>query len=118
MYRKMRSSRVLRSAEKRATAIGSIGPDVDLGNGLSLENFAKTISDVRASLVAYHKALARSDAAANAFEASEKALRDLSVRMLAGIAAKFGKDSVEYSNAGGVRTSDRKRPSRKKNVAA
>jgi hypothetical protein len=30
--------------------------------------------------------------------------------MLAGVASKYGKDSVEYEKAGGVRKSERKRP--------
>jgi hypothetical protein len=32
--------------------------------------------------------------------------------MLAGVAAKYGKDSDEYEKAGGVRKSERKRPTR------
>ena len=43
----------------------------------------------------------------------EKALADLSERMLGGVASKFGKNSSEYEMAGGVRKSDRKRPVRK-----
>jgi hypothetical protein len=32
--------------------------------------------------------------------------------MLAGVLTKFGKDSLEYEKAGGVRKSKRKRPTR------
>ena len=34
-----------------------------------------------------------------------------------GIGAEFGKDSYEYERAGGVRTSDRKRPTRRAAIA-
>lgn len=37
----------------------------------------------------------------------------IALRMLAGIGARFGKDSSEYEQAGGVRKSDRKFPPRK-----
>jgi len=38
---------------------------------------------------------------------------ELSEDMLLAVAAKFGKDSPEYEMAGGVRRSERKRPTRK-----
>ena len=50
--------------------------------------------------------------------AAEKAIRDLSERMLAGVASKYGKDSSEYEMAGGTRKSERKRPTRKTPPAA
>jgi hypothetical protein len=40
---------------------------------------------------------------------AEKTLRDMSERMLTGVATKYGKDSDEYEKAGGVRKRDRKR---------
>jgi hypothetical protein len=43
----------------------------------------------------------------------EKEIRVLSERMLIAMAAKYGKDSYEYEMAGGMRKSDRKRPTRK-----
>ena len=44
-----------------------------------------------------------------AFDDAEKLLADLSSRVLAAVAAKYGRDSVEYTQAGGVRMRDRKR---------
>ena len=41
-------------------------------------------------------------------------LDELTTRMLAGVAAKYGKDSREYEQAGGTRTSERKTPLRLK----
>ena len=49
------------------------------------------------------------DAALVALEQSESELADLSERMLKGVASEFGRDSVEYEKAGGVRKSKIKR---------
>ena len=54
------------------------------------------------------------DEKANKLAASEKTLQDLSERVLAGVAARFGKDSNEYEKVGGVRKSERKRPPSRK----
>lgn len=42
----------------------------------------------------------------------------MSERMLAGVAARYGKDSSQYEQAGGVRKSERKRPTRKTKTLA
>jgi len=52
--------------------------------------------------------LSQSDEAKNQFEAAERLVRDMSERMLAGVAARFGKDSDAYEKAGGTRKSERK----------
>ncbi|MBI4613447.1 MAG: hypothetical protein HY720_07520 [Planctomycetes bacterium] len=111
-------SKVLRQADTRAAAMGSLGSTVDLGKNLSPEKYMAAIADLRAKLSAYNETLSHADAAKNAFHASERVVQDLSERMLAGVAATFGKDSVEYEKAGGVRKSERKRPSRSKTIVA
>lgn len=65
-------------------------------------------------LDAYNTLLSQTDGALNAFVVAEKGLKDLSERMLSGVAVKFGKDSAPYKMAGGVRKSERNRPVRKK----
>jgi hypothetical protein len=49
---------------------------------------------------------------------AEKRLQDLSERVLAGVAAKYGKNSNQYEKVGGVRKADRKRPAPRKPAAA
>jgi hypothetical protein len=44
----------------------------------------------------------------NEIGAEERKLEDLNSRMLAGILARFGRDSSEYEAAGGVRASERR----------
>ncbi|MEO1590464.1 MAG: hypothetical protein AAFU71_04125 [Cyanobacteria bacterium J06632_22] len=43
---------------------------------------------------------------------AEKTLSEYSERILLAVAVKYGKNSDEYERIGGVRTSDRKRPTR------
>jgi hypothetical protein len=61
----------------------------------------------------YNSDLSDLDASLNSIQGDEKALGDLSARMLAGVGSKYGKDSSEYEQAGGTRTSERKPPTRK-----
>jgi len=112
MGRQKKGSRVIDTALKRAAGLASISEKLDLGQGLTLEAFQGAIRDAQARLDAYNQALSVADAAANAFAAAEVHLRDLSARMLNGVAAVYGKDSDEYEKAGGVRKSERKRPKR------
>lgn len=44
-------------------------------------------------------------------------VKDLSKRMLTGVASKYGKNSSEYEMAGGTRKSERKKPVAKKPTA-
>ena len=46
-------------------------------------------------------------------EGDEDALHDFNGRVLAGTGARFGRNSAQYEAVGGVRTDDRKSPSRK-----
>jgi hypothetical protein len=113
MGRTRRTSKVLETAQVRAANIKNIDHALDLGGGLSLTAFNTAITTVQTNLADYNQTLAAVDEKANLLDASEKLLRDLSERMLAGVGARFGKDSSEYEQAGGVRKSDRKFPSRK-----
>ncbi|NJL35845.1 MAG: hypothetical protein HC840_05100 [Leptolyngbyaceae cyanobacterium RM2_2_4] len=116
MPRLKRSSTVLNKAERRAAALKSISPSLDLGNGLTLETFDELIQDMQDKLEAYNMALSAVDAAHSKVEELERSLRNLSEHMLLGVAVKYGKNSVEYEMAGGTRKSDRKRPVRKAKV--
>jgi alkylated DNA repair dioxygenase AlkB len=113
MARLKRSSVVLDAAEKRLAGLASISESLDLGQGLTLANFRKAVEDTRALLDQYNQLLSQVDEMANRLTSAEKALKELSSRMLNAVAAVYGKDSSEYEMAGGVRQSERKRPQRK-----
>src|SRR5438270_731107 len=94
MGRKKRTSKILDKANVRAAGLRSIGTH-DFGNGLTSAAFEK----------------------ANLLADSEKTLRDYHERVLAGVGAKFGKNSNEYEKVGGVRKSERKRPTARKSAS-
>ena len=117
MARTKRTSISITNAQTRAAALASLGPKLDLGNDLTLEAYIKYIEAVSAMLTAYNTGLSELDGKANELSVAEKNLTDLTSRMLAAVAVKFGRDSEEYAKAGGVRISDRAR-AKKTPVAA
>jgi len=113
MSRRKRSSLILEKAERRAASLQSINANLDLGNGLTLEEFMKQIQGLRSKVNHYNTLLSSIDEAYNDLTNAEKALADIHERMLAGVAAKYGRDSNEYEMAGGKRKSERKRSVKK-----
>ncbi len=113
MPRQKKKSAALPDAAKRLSGMKSIDPKLDFGAGYSNAEFAKHIAKVTANLDTYNTLLSKVDEAYNAFLESEKELSKFSGKMLANVAIRYDKDSSEYEMAGGVRTRDRKRPTRK-----
>jgi len=118
MARQKKLSPFLEGAQQRLNALSTIDPALDLGNGLTLAAYRAQVTSMQAKQDAYNALLSQADQAQNELLAAEKAIRDLSERMLAGVASKYGKDSSEYEMAGGTRKSERKRPTRKTPPAA
>lgn len=108
MARRKRSSSVITASNTRAAALESIDPALDLGNGLTLAGFKANIAATQQKLDGYNTQLSALDGLLNDVEAAEKELNDLSVRMLAAVGAKFGRNSSEYEKAGGTRADERK----------
>ena len=71
------------------------------------------INAVEDQLEAYNQELSSVDAKLNALEIAESTLDELSSRMLAATGVKFGKNSSQYEQAGGTRSSERKPRARK-----
>jgi hypothetical protein len=113
MGRKKRTSKILDKASARAAGLRSIGPQ-DFGNGVTSAAFEAAVTDTRDRLDDYNQALSTVDEKANLLADSEKRLQDLTERILAGLAAKYGKNSNEYEKGGGTRKADRKRPAARK----
>ena len=68
--------------------------------------------EFRDKLDEYNTTLSTVDSRLNIVQDAERVLRDMTERMLSGVASKFGKASDEYEKAGAVRKIDRKRPIR------
>lgn len=90
-----------------------------------MQTYNKHIANLQTKVDTYNKALSDVDALQNEVDEAEQLLRDYSEQMLLGVAVKFGKNSTEYKNAGGIKKRDfpterlcqRKRPTRKVAVA-
>lgn len=107
-YRKT-GSRAYEDALQRISGLKAIDPELDLGNGITVVSYQQAINTTKASVDDYNILLANADTMQNQLKANERILRDFSERVLAGVAAKYGKDSDEYEKAGGTKKSERKR---------
>ncbi|MEN9575768.1 MAG: hypothetical protein RL514_3623 [Verrucomicrobiota bacterium] len=112
MARRKRNSPSIAGAQMRAASLKSIDAALDLGNGLTLAAYQAATDAADAHLTTYNTKLSELDGLLNNLEADEAGLDELSTRMLAGVGVKYGKDSDEYEQAGGTRTSDRKKSKR------
>ena len=112
MARTKRSSKAIDGAEVRINGLKSISPTLDLGGGLTVVAYEQAIDDTQALLDDYNQTLSSVDEKLNNLIAAENNLKDQSARMLSGVAARYGTDSDEYEKAGGVRRSERRRPTR------
>jgi hypothetical protein len=109
MARRKKTAFIYDVAVNRLSALKSISPALDLGNGLTVPAFEAAVLDFRQKLDDYNTTLSITDSKLNIVQDAERTLRDLTERMLAGVASKYGKNSDEYEKAGGVRKMDRKR---------
>lgn len=114
MARKKKAvSKVLDKARTRLGAIRSIDPKLDLGNGNTADAYEAVIDEAEAGLETYNTQLSLVDEKLNDFEKLEKAVADLSKKILSAVGSKYGYDSSEYEKAGGVPSSKRKKPTKK-----
>jgi len=116
MARRKRSSKVLEKADRRIASLRSISPDLNLGNGLTVDVYTNLITDMRDRLAAYNTVLSTVDKTYNDMLLIEQKLGDYSELLLLGVATKYGKSSDEYEMAGGVKKSERKRSTRTASV--
>ena len=115
---KKSASPAIEVAQARLAALKSMDPKPDLGGDLTIANYQAATQAVQAKLEAYHTLLSQADDAANVLREAEKELNALNVRVLLGVASKYGKNSSQYEVAGGTRLSEIKRPPRKPKLTA
>jgi hypothetical protein len=114
MARQKRGSQVLVQAEQRAAGLTTIDPNLTLSDELTLPNYSALIQKLRTQIDKYNATLSTLDELTRDIKATETLLRDRSERMLAGVAAKYGRNSNEYGKAGGTLKSERRRSTKKK----
>ena len=108
-----RKSKVIAEAEALIAALRPLESKLDFGKSLTLQAYIAKTDATRGFLANLNTLIAQLETARNAFTTSEDELGDLSRRMRKGVLVQFGSDSSELESVGGVRTSDRKRPSRR-----
>lgn len=113
MARKKRTSTALEKARIRIASLKSIDANLSLNGEVTLASYKEQADDTEAKLELYNTKLSELDKLLNDLQASEVLLNAISARILAGVGFVYGKDSNEYEQAGGTRTSEiaRKSPS-------
>lgn len=109
MPRIRRTSSAIAKAVVRSNNLKTISPPLDLGGGLTLEAFDHLITQAQEAEGDYNRTVAQLDEKTNHLDALLKQTSELSARLLAGVGARYGKNSNEYEKAGGVRTEEIKR---------
>ncbi|MBS1793290.1 MAG: hypothetical protein JSS81_05520 [Acidobacteria bacterium] len=104
----------VQSAQQRVNGMKSVDERLDLGNGVTVETFTAAIKGVTDEIAEYNMMLADLDAKANLIDSKIGLMKDFAKRALTGAEYKYGPDSNEYERIGGIRTSDRKKPGRRK----
>lgn len=115
MARLKRSSAVLEKAARRMAGMRSIHETLVFGDGLSLAEYGARVQTLQAQLSSYNTMLSTLDEMAGRVGLLEQELRSYSEKMLMSVGTRYGKDSLEYMQAGGT---PRKRSTRSSGNAA
>ncbi|NJL37384.1 MAG: hypothetical protein HC899_12025 [Leptolyngbyaceae cyanobacterium SM1_4_3] len=101
MARLKRSSPVLDKALRRMAGMRSLHHKLKLANGLNLTEYDARIQALQTKLLNYNTMLSQLDEVAGQIALLEQDLSNYSEKMLLGVAAQYGKSSLEYMQAGG-----------------
>lgn len=108
-----RGSAAVDKAQRRIALLKSIDENLDLGHGLTVEAYTRLITTTRAMLEAHNTLLSNLEESRKTLTQMDKALSEMSERMLSGVATVYGKNSIEYSKAGGSSRKRSRQPSSK-----
>ncbi|MCC5638512.1 hypothetical protein LC593_22295 [Nostoc sp. CHAB 5844] len=106
MALKTRRSAAVDKAQLRLALLKSIDENLDLGHGLTIETYTNLLNNTRAMVEAHNTLVSNLEESRKTLTQMDKALSEMSERMLSGVATVYGRNSIEYSKAGG---SNRKR---------
>ena len=109
MALKKKVSKHLAPASLRLGGMIAIDPNLDLGGGVTVEAFRAEHDRVAGLVRQLNDLLTQQDGLLNDLKAAEKSLAQLNSRVLSLVKGRFGADSSEYEQVGGVRMSERKR---------
>jgi hypothetical protein len=75
---------------------------MQFGDGLSLSEYSDRIQALKAQLSGYNTTLSQLDEMAEKVTLMEQKLRTYSEKMLMSVATRYGKESLQYMQAGGT----------------
>ena len=87
--------------QRRLGLLKSIDANIDLGHVFNIEAFTRLIDNTRVAVESHNTLLSNLEESRQTIDQMNKALSEMSERMLSGIATVYGKKSMEYSKAGG-----------------
>ena len=98
-----KTSSVLKDAMRRLERLNAIQPVPDLGEGFNLKVYETAVNDLKALEATYNTKISELDGMSASFKDMERMVRDYRVRILAAVAAQYGRNSEEYAAAGGTK---------------
>ncbi|MEH2118309.1 hypothetical protein [Nostoc sp.] len=101
MSLRTRGSAAVDKAQLRLALLKSLEENLDLGHGLTIEAYNHLINTTRATLEAHNTLVSNLEESRKTVTQMDKALSEMSERMLSGVATIYGRNSIEYSKAGG-----------------
>ncbi|BAY08821.1 hypothetical protein [Calothrix sp. NIES-2098] len=110
MSLKTRGSNAVDKAQRRLALLKSIDENLDLGHGLTVEAYSRLINHTRVMLEAHNTLLSNLEESRKAITQMDRQLSQMSERMLTGIVTVYGRNSIEYSKAGGSNRKRGKKP--------
>ena len=103
----------MKELDQKIAGMKAIDASFDAGNGVTLTAAQGVKADAEAALADYNSELAIVDEKYNVFIAKDKLASAFNKKVLPAVGLKYGTDSIEYEQVGGVRDSERKKPVRK-----
>lgn len=104
-----RKSTPLDVAKTRWQGLASQDPVMDLGNGLSVQAYGASVTELDTQVLKVNNLSAEIQTQRALLVEMEREMRDLNDRYMKATAAKYGTSSMEYMAIGGVRKNDRRR---------
>lgn len=114
MSRAKRNSKNLRIARERLAGLKKITPPPDFGPATKQSDYEAEITGYSDDQDGYNGDVAALDDKQNRLDTRDRGLGDWNGRILSAVKARYGPDSTEYEMVGGVRRSERKKPTKKK----
>lgn len=111
--RRKQASEEMKELIQKIAGMKTIDGNFDAGNGVTVAAAEALLARGETGLSNCNQSVAAADDADNVFAGINKEIRAFNKKVLPATGLKYGTDSSEYELVGGVRESERKRPTKK-----